>query len=142
MSTGKSVGPLTIDLLALSDWLAAWLATGGVTQIAMESTGVDRSRPESTGVDRSRPESTGVDRSRPEWTGVDWRPVFKLLEDESRALVLVNPQHLKAVPGRKTDVKDDVKDDVKEREWLADLLRHGLIAPSFIPPAPIREFRE
>ena len=68
--------------------------------------GVDRSRPESTGVDRSRPESTGVDRSRPESTGVDWRPVFKLLEDESRALVLVNPQHLKAVPGRKTAGKE------------------------------------
>jgi transposase len=48
--------------------------------------------------------------------------------------VLVNPQHLKTVPGRKTDVKDS--------EWLADLLRHGLLKPSFIPPAPVRELRE
>ena len=48
--------------------------------------------------------------------------------------MLVNPQHIKHVPGRKTDVKD--------AEWLADLLRHGLLQPSFIPPAPIRELRE
>jgi transposase len=49
-------------------------------------------------------------------------------------MVLVNPQHIKHVPGRKTDVKD--------AEWLAELLRHGLLQPSFIPPAPIRELRE
>jgi transposase len=68
-----------------------------------------------------------------ESTGVFWQPVFNLLED-GRTMVLVNPQHIKAVPGRKTDVKDS--------EWLADLLRHGLLTPSFIPPAPIRELRE
>lgn len=68
-----------------------------------------------------------------ESTGVYWKPVFNLLED-GRTIVLVNPQHIKAVPGRKTDVKD--------AEWLADLLRHGLLTPSFIPPAPIRELRE
>jgi transposase len=68
-----------------------------------------------------------------ESTGVYWRPVFNLLE-EGRTLILVNPQHIKAVPGRKTDVKDS--------EWLADLLRHGLLTPSFIPPQPIREVRE
>jgi transposase len=68
-----------------------------------------------------------------ESTGVFWKPVFNLLEDE-RTIVLVNPQHMRAVPGRKTDVKD--------AEWLADLLRHGLLQPSFIPPAPIRELRE
>jgi transposase len=68
-----------------------------------------------------------------ESTGVFWKPVFNLLED-GRTIVLVNPQHIKAVPGRKTDVKDS--------EWLADLLRHGLLTPSFIPPAPIRELRE
>ncbi len=68
-----------------------------------------------------------------ESTGVFWKPVFNLLED-GRTIILVNPQHIKAVPGRKTDVKD--------REWLADLLRHGLLTPSFIPPAPIRELRE
>jgi transposase len=68
-----------------------------------------------------------------ESTGVYWRPVFNLLE-EGRTLILVNPQHIKAVPGRKTDGKDS--------EWLADLLRHGLLTPSFIPPQPIREVRE
>ena len=68
-----------------------------------------------------------------ESTGVFWQPVFNLLED-GRTIVLVNPQHMRAVPGRKTDVKDS--------EWLADLLRHGLLQPSFIPPAPIRELRE
>lgn len=68
-----------------------------------------------------------------ESTGVYWRPVFNILE-EGRTIVLVNAQHMKAVPGRKTDVKDS--------EWLADLLRHGLLQPSFIPPAPIRALRD
>src|SRR5690349_16106989 len=68
-----------------------------------------------------------------ESTGIYWRPVFNLLEDDC-TVILVNAQHVKAVPGRKTDVKDS--------EWLADLLRHGLLEPSFIPPAPIRELRE
>jgi transposase len=68
-----------------------------------------------------------------ESTGVYWRPVFNLLEDDC-TVILVNAQHVKAVPGRKTDVKDS--------EWLADLLRHGLLQPSFIPPAPIRELRD
>ncbi len=62
-----------------------------------------------------------------------WQPVFNVLED-GRTVVLVNPQHMKAVPGRKTDVKDS--------EWLATLLRHGLLRASFIPPAPIRALRE
>jgi transposase len=69
-----------------------------------------------------------------ESSGVYWRPVFNILEDEARTVVLVNPQHMRAVPGRKTDVKD--------AEWLAELLRHGLLRPSFIPPAPIRALRE
>ena len=68
-----------------------------------------------------------------ESTGVFWRPVFNLLE-EGRTIILVNAQHMRAVPGRKTDVKDS--------EWLADLLRHGLLKASFIPPQPIRELRE
>ncbi len=59
--------------------------------------------------------------------------MFNLLE-EGRTIILVNAQHMKAVPGRKTDVKD--------AEWLADLLRHGLLKASFIPPAPIRELRD
>jgi transposase len=68
-----------------------------------------------------------------ESTGVYWHPVYNLLE-EGRTVILVNPQHMQAVPGRKTDVKDS--------EWLADLLRHGLLKASFIPPQPIRELRD
>ena len=68
-----------------------------------------------------------------ESTGVYWRPLFNLLET-TFTVILVNPQHMKAVPGRKTDAKDS--------EWLADLLRHGLLRASFIPPKPIRELRE
>jgi transposase len=68
-----------------------------------------------------------------ESTGVYWRPVFNLLEAD-HPIILVNAQHLKAVPGRKTDVKDS--------EWLADRLRHGLVKASFIPPQPVRELRE
>jgi len=68
-----------------------------------------------------------------ESTGIFWRPVFNLLE-EGRTIILVNAQHMKAVPGRKTDIKDS--------EWIADLLRHGLLRASFLPPAPIREWRD
>src|SRR5262249_46568337 len=75
----------------------------------------------------------GVTHVAMESTGVLWRPVFNVLE-EGHPLILVNAQHLKAVPGRKTDVKDS--------EWLADLLRHGLLRPSFIPPPPIRVLRD
>jgi transposase len=69
-----------------------------------------------------------------ESTGVYWRPVFNVLEADDWEIVLVNAQHLRRVPGRKTDVAD--------AEWLADLLRHGLVRPSFIPPKPIRDLRE
>jgi transposase len=74
-----------------------------------------------------------VEQVAMESTGVFWRPVFNLLEAH-QAVVLVNPRHMRAVPGRKTDVKD--------AEWLADLLAHGLLQPSFIPPAPVRALRE
>jgi transposase len=84
--------------------LSDWLDCRGVTHIALES------------------------------TGVYWQPVYNILEAEARTIVLVNAQHIKAVPGRKTDAKDS--------EWLADLLRHGLLRASFIPPAPIRELRD
>jgi len=77
--------------------------------------------------------SYGVEVIAMESTGVFWRPVFNLLED-GREVILVNAQHMKAVPGRKTDVKDS--------QWLADLLRHGLLKASFIPPKPIRELRD
>ncbi len=68
-----------------------------------------------------------------ESTGVYWRPVFNLLEDHFTVL-LVNAHHIKAVPGRKTDVRDC--------DWIWDLLRHGLLKASFIPPRHIRELRE
>jgi transposase len=76
----------------------------------------------------------GVTHVAMERTGVLWRPVFNVLEEEGRTLILVNAQHIKALPGRKTDVK--------ESEWLADLLRHGLLTASFLPPPPIRMLRD
>src|SRR3989442_13111416 len=95
----RTFGPMTDDLLALADWLAA----EGVTHVAMES------------------------------TGVFWKPLFNLLEDRFH-LLLVNARDIKQVPGRKTDVKDC--------EWIADLLRHGLLKASFVPDRPQRELRE
>lgn len=84
--------------------LAAWLREADCQHVAMES------------------------------TGVYWRPVFNLLEGVCRQVLLVNAQHIKHVPGRKTDMKD--------AEWIATLLQLGLLRGSFIPPAPIRELRE
>lgn len=75
----------------------------------------------------------GVTHVGMESTGVYWRPVFNLLESSFTVWVL-NAQHVKNVPGRKTDVKD--------AHWLADLLRHGLVQPSFIPPQAQRDLRE
>jgi transposase len=69
-----------------------------------------------------------------ESTGVYWKPVYNLLEGQGIELVVVNAQHMKALPGRKTDVKDS--------EWIADLLRHGLLRASFIPDRGQRELRE
>jgi transposase len=68
-----------------------------------------------------------------ESTGVYWKPIYYVLE-ESFACLLVNPAHVKRVPGRKTDVQDCV--------WIAQLLEHGLMRGSFVPPAPIRELRD
>jgi transposase len=75
----------------------------------------------------------GVTHAAMESTGVFWKPVFNLLEGRVD-VILVNAQHVKQVPGRKTDVKDS--------QWLADLLQHGLLKASFVPPAPIRELRD
>jgi transposase len=69
-----------------------------------------------------------------ESTGVYWKPIYNLLEATDLKLMVVNAQHIKAVPGRKTDVRD--------AEWIADLLRHGLLRASFIPERPQRELRE
>jgi transposase len=95
----QSFGTMTPDLLALSDWLKGF----GVTQVAMES------------------------------TGVYWCPIYRLLE-ESFQLLVINAMHIKRMPGRKTDVSD--------AEWIADLLRHGLLAASFVPPRAQRDLRE
>jgi transposase len=67
-----------------------------------------------------------------ESTGVYWHPVYFALEGQFE-LIVGNAQHIKNVPGRKTDVKDC--------DWISDLARHGLIAKSFVPPKPIRELR-
>ena len=85
--------------------LAAWLSEAGGTHVAMEA------------------------------TGVYWKPVWHILEDEeSFTLVLANAQHIRNVPGRKSDRNDAA--------WIADLLAHGLIRGSFVPPAPIQELRD
>lgn len=74
-----------------------------------------------------------VSHAAMESTGVYWKPVFYLLESVCEVL-LVNPRHVRMLPGRKTDVQDS--------EWLAQLLEHGLLRGSFVPPAPIREVRD
>lgn len=84
--------------------LRGWLLSAGVSHVAMES------------------------------TGVYWKPIFNLLEGHGMELLVVNARHVKAVPGRKTDVKDS--------EWLAELLQHGLLKASFIPDREARERRE
>jgi transposase len=84
--------------------LVEWLRECGVTHVAMES------------------------------TGVYWKPVWNILEGQFTEVLLVNAQHIKAVPGRKTDQKDS--------EWIAQLLQHGLLKASFIPPRPTRELRD
>ena len=91
---------MTRDLLALGDWLVE----GGVSHVAMES------------------------------TGVYWKPVYNLLEGLGMTVLVVNAHYIKAVPGRKTDVKD--------AELIADLLQHGLVRGSFILDRGQRELRE
>jgi len=68
-----------------------------------------------------------------ESTGVYWKPIWNLFEGVFE-LMLVNPEHIKKVPGRKTDVKD--------AQWIADLLQHGLLKPSFVPDKPLRQLRD
>jgi len=90
------------DLVALRDWMVGL----GVTQVAMEA------------------------------TGVFWKPVWQVLDDGDRfdEVLLVNPAHVKNVPGRKTDVNDAT--------WIAQLLECGLLRGSFVPPMEIRHLRE
>ena len=84
--------------------LADWLKEGGCEMVAMES------------------------------TASYWKPLFNILESSDLNAMVVNARHMKAVPGRKTDVKD--------AEWIADLLQHGLLQPSYIPNKDQRELRE
>ena len=92
-------GTTTRELMAMAEWLGSM----GVTQVAMES------------------------------TGVYWKPIFNILEARFEIL-LANAHHLKNVPGRKTDIRDC--------QWIAQLLQHGLLKGSFIPPRPQRELRD
>jgi transposase len=78
-------------------------------------------------------DAEGVTHVAMESTGVSWQPVYHLLEGRFD-LLLANAGRLKQVPGRKTDVKD--------AEWIAELLQHGLLWPSFVPPAPLRDLRD
>src|SRR6266508_206690 len=78
-------------------------------------------------------QAQGCSQVAMEATGVYWKPVYNVLEG-TLAVIVVNAEHIKAVPGRKTDVKD--------AEWIAQLLRHGLVRPSFIPDRAQRELRE
>jgi transposase len=67
-------------------------------------------------------------------TGQYWKPVWQVLEERGVALMLVNAHHVKILPGRKTDMADPA--------WLAELLEHGLLRGSFVPPVAIRELRD
>jgi transposase len=84
--------------------LLDWLVAAGCTHVAMES------------------------------TGVYWKPIFNILEGHFQQVLVVNAQHIQALPGRKKDTLD--------AEWIAQLLQHGLLRGSCIPPAPIRDLRE
>ena len=75
----------------------------------------------------------GVTHVGMESTGIYWRPVYAVLEGHFE-LIVGNARRMRNVPGRKTDVKDS--------EWIADLVRHGLIAKSFVPPRPLRDLRD
>jgi transposase len=76
--------------------------------------------------------SFGVTLVGMEATGVYWKPIYYMLEDDFECWLL-NARHLKNVPGRKTDVKD--------AEWICQLVEHGLVRPSFVPPKEMRELR-
>ena len=84
--------------------LSEWLTEGSCEKVAMES------------------------------TASYWKPLYNILESAELDVMVVNAQHMKAVPGRKTDATD--------AEWIADLLQHGLLKASFIPDKARRELRE
>lgn len=76
----------------------------------------------------------GCEMAAMERTGSYWKPVYNIFEEEQVPIIVVNAQHIKGVPGRKTDMKDAA--------WIADLVRHGLVKASFIPNRDQRELRE
>lgn len=76
----------------------------------------------------------GCEMAAMESTASYWKPLYNILESSDLNAIVVNARHMKAVPGRKTDVKD--------AEWIADLLQHGLLQPSYIPARDQRELRE
>jgi transposase len=76
----------------------------------------------------------GCEMSAMESTASYWKPLYNILETYELGVMVVNAQHIKSVPGRKTDVKD--------AEWIADLLQHGLLRASYIPDRYQRELRE
>lgn len=78
--------------------------------------------------------AAGINLVVMEATGIYWRSAYYALESVIPEVWVVNAQHVKNVPGRKTDMKD--------AEWLADVAAHGMVRPSFVPPRPIREVRE
>src|SRR5215210_3598762 len=80
-----------------------------------------------------QPRSSGHPLIRSTWRKLEWKPLFNILE-ERFTVVLANAAQVKALPGRKTDVRDS--------EWLLELMQHGLIRGSFIPDAEIRELRD
>lgn len=77
---------------------------------------------------------SGCEMAAMESTGSYWKPLYNILESSGLNAMVVNARHMKAVPGRKTDVKD--------AEWIADLLQHGLLQASYIPDKDQRELRE
>jgi transposase len=77
--------------------------------------------------------SFGIQQVAMESTGVYWKPVWNVLEEHFQ-MVLANAQHIKAVPGRKTDMKDC--------QWIAELLRHGLLRGSYVPSLAVRDLRD
>ena len=113
--------------------VVACLLTGGPTQKPRREVRTFRTVTQDLRALRDWLTAAGCTHVAMESTGVYWKPVYALLEGAFE-IVVGNAHHIKNVPGRKTDVKDS--------QWLAELLRHGLIRKSFVPPKPLRELRE
>src|SRR4030095_10328618 len=117
-SERRKYSTMTADL----EDLATWLAAGRCTHVAMVASGRALCSDKATC-------ATACEES----TGVYWQPIYNILEGRFE-LFVVNAQAIKRMPGRKTDMTD--------AEWIATLLQHGLLQPSFIPDRPQRELRD